>query len=336
MRDYLLVSTDQRLPVPGQDNSTWGDILNGFLEVSHNSDGTLKASAVTDAGGAQGPAGAAGAPGSKIYTGAGAPGILHADGDVYINKTNGDYYQQASGTWGATLGNLTGPTGTTGSDGAAGATGTPGSKIYTGSVAPSTLHANGDLYINTTTGSYYQQTAGAWGSAVGNLTGPAGPTGPAGSVSTNIASYYGTSTQYYGSGTIEFPTQNVRVGTNIEINGPNISFYANGYYLVSVTGIAQAQTNEQSVGLNFSVGMTEEYGEGNVSNVQPSPLATYETYGDNEYQITSPQTTINVSQMIHITRAASNGEVIVNVTVNNAASFDVWVTNPTINVIQLS
>jgi hypothetical protein len=32
----------QRLPVPGQDNGTWGDILNGFLEIEHNDDGSLK------------------------------------------------------------------------------------------------------------------------------------------------------------------------------------------------------------------------------------------------------------------------------------------------------
>lgn len=31
-----------RLPVPGQDGGTWGDILNDFLGEAHNSDGTLK------------------------------------------------------------------------------------------------------------------------------------------------------------------------------------------------------------------------------------------------------------------------------------------------------
>ncbi len=31
-----------RLPVPGSDDGTWGDILNTFLEVEHNTDGTLK------------------------------------------------------------------------------------------------------------------------------------------------------------------------------------------------------------------------------------------------------------------------------------------------------
>jgi hypothetical protein len=36
----------QRLPIPGSDNGSWGDILNGFLEVSHASDGTLASSVV--------------------------------------------------------------------------------------------------------------------------------------------------------------------------------------------------------------------------------------------------------------------------------------------------
>lgn len=31
-----------RLPIPGEDNQTWGDILNDFLRVEHNEDGTLK------------------------------------------------------------------------------------------------------------------------------------------------------------------------------------------------------------------------------------------------------------------------------------------------------
>lgn len=36
-----------RLPVPGSDANTWGEILNDFLGVSHNTDGTLKTSAQT-------------------------------------------------------------------------------------------------------------------------------------------------------------------------------------------------------------------------------------------------------------------------------------------------
>ena len=39
-----------RLPVPGSDDGTWGDVLNTFLGVAHNSDGTLLPGAVSSAG----------------------------------------------------------------------------------------------------------------------------------------------------------------------------------------------------------------------------------------------------------------------------------------------
>jgi hypothetical protein len=115
-----------RLPQPGGDDGAWGDILNEFLGVSHNSDGSLKTAAVNASGG-QGPAGTPGTPGaagtpgadgadgSKIYTGTGAPSTLHNNGDIYINTSSGDYYQQLSGAWGSPVGNITGPQGPTGS-----------------------------------------------------------------------------------------------------------------------------------------------------------------------------------------------------------------------------
>lgn len=31
-----------RLPIPGGDDGTWGDILNNYLSIEHNSDGTQK------------------------------------------------------------------------------------------------------------------------------------------------------------------------------------------------------------------------------------------------------------------------------------------------------
>lgn len=34
--------TAARLPIPGEDSGTWGDILNAFLMVDHNADGTLR------------------------------------------------------------------------------------------------------------------------------------------------------------------------------------------------------------------------------------------------------------------------------------------------------
>ncbi len=38
-----------RLPIPGSDDGDWGDILNDFLQVAHNSDGTIDASGLTTA-----------------------------------------------------------------------------------------------------------------------------------------------------------------------------------------------------------------------------------------------------------------------------------------------
>jgi Pectate lyase superfamily protein len=35
-----------RLPQPGSDDDTWGDILNAYLDISHNSDGTLRSDVV--------------------------------------------------------------------------------------------------------------------------------------------------------------------------------------------------------------------------------------------------------------------------------------------------
>ena len=39
-----------RLPVPGSDDGQWGAILNDFLEVAHNNDGTLSSASVAAAG----------------------------------------------------------------------------------------------------------------------------------------------------------------------------------------------------------------------------------------------------------------------------------------------
>jgi polygalacturonase len=43
--------TTARLPIPGSDDDTWGEILNTFLSVSLNSDGTLQTTAISQAGG---------------------------------------------------------------------------------------------------------------------------------------------------------------------------------------------------------------------------------------------------------------------------------------------
>jgi hypothetical protein len=40
-----------RLPQPGQDSGSWGQLLNEFLEVAHKQDGTLKPFTINDASG---------------------------------------------------------------------------------------------------------------------------------------------------------------------------------------------------------------------------------------------------------------------------------------------
>ena len=66
--------------------------------------------------------------------------------------------------------------------------GAPGTKECTGSGVPASgLGSNGDHYLNTSTGDYYEKAAGVWGSPIANLTGPVGPAGVAGSVLRNGA-----------------------------------------------------------------------------------------------------------------------------------------------------
>src|SRR4051812_38122582 len=37
-----------RLPIPGQDNNVWGDVLNDFLAQAHKSDGALQSGIIVD------------------------------------------------------------------------------------------------------------------------------------------------------------------------------------------------------------------------------------------------------------------------------------------------
>lgn len=129
-----------RLPTPGADDGTWGDVLNDFLSVSHNSDGTLKSS-LAGATGATGPAGspggATGATGSVGATGpagsAGSVGATGATGSAGGVGTQGSTGATGAGTTGAT--GATGA-GATGATGAAGATGTAGTQGTTGATGP--------------------------------------------------------------------------------------------------------------------------------------------------------------------------------------------------------
>lgn len=118
-----------RLPEPGNDSGVWGNILNQFLQVSHNADGSLTTSAVTSAGGYTKPGGGIpksdldgsvqsslsaadsavqtvnGKTGPTVSLSAsdvGAPTTLAGDGDVTISSpSNGQVltYNNASSKW---------------------------------------------------------------------------------------------------------------------------------------------------------------------------------------------------------------------------------------------
>jgi hypothetical protein len=78
--------------------------------------------------------------GAAWYEGSGAPSTLHNDGDFYLNGTNGDVYEQVSGSWGSPIANIKGPAGATGSTGTTGATGATG---------PAGANIGHGFYLNT-------------------------------------------------------------------------------------------------------------------------------------------------------------------------------------------
>lgn len=171
-----------RLPIPGGDSGNWGQILNDYLSASHNADGTLKPSSISES--QLDPA-----VQSKLNSGGGTPGATGATGP-----------QGNPGTTGATGANgVAGPVGATGAQGPAGsagatgpegptgAAGTPGSQGPSGATGPDGATgpqgAAGPAGAAGATGA--SGTQGATGPSGTNgsdgATGPSGPTGATGS-----------------------------------------------------------------------------------------------------------------------------------------------------------
>jgi hypothetical protein len=93
-----------RLPTPGGDLGDWGDVLNTFLEVSHNSDGTLLTSALTQAGAITTINGLTATSGALTLSASdvNAPTTLAGDSDVAISSPINNQvlaYDSTSSKW---------------------------------------------------------------------------------------------------------------------------------------------------------------------------------------------------------------------------------------------
>ena len=132
-----------RLPIQGQDDGVWGDILNEYLSVSHEATGEVKTTAIeaivnnmsiAGATGPIGPTGPIGATGAQGATGVsgntGATGVSGLDG-----ATGATGAQGATGIQG--IQGIQGPQGATGVSGATGASGLQGATGPSGQGVPS-------------------------------------------------------------------------------------------------------------------------------------------------------------------------------------------------------
>lgn len=132
-----------------------------------------------------GGAGGTGADGLGFRGGTGEPASeLGATGDHYVDIATGAIYSKATGSWEDTGESLIGPTGADGADGADGAAGLA---WRGGSGAPSSgLGANGDHYVDITTGAIYLKATGSWSDTGESLMGPAGADGTGGATLTGL------------------------------------------------------------------------------------------------------------------------------------------------------
>lgn len=93
-----------RLPVPGSDDGTWGDILNQFLNVAHNVDGSLQTGALQSAGAAMQT--------GATFTGWVAPAVValsQSAGTVAVNASTGNVFKLTLTASGWTIANPTNP-----------------------------------------------------------------------------------------------------------------------------------------------------------------------------------------------------------------------------------
>ncbi len=106
---------------------------------------------------------------------------LGNNGDLYINRANGDYYAKVDGVW-VLQGNIKGPRGDDGDQGIQGPpgpAGTPGAVVITadilfGAGAPDDGDGiDGQVYVDTDTDTVYKKASGHWSEQT-NLRGDSG------------------------------------------------------------------------------------------------------------------------------------------------------------------
>ena len=161
-----------------------GQIIRAFLKSPHIGNQGIDVTGIAEgAAGPQGPPGPAGLDGRTVRNGASNPtNDIGNNGDFYINTTAWTIFgPKAAGAWG-TGSSLIGPQGPQGpAGGGGGGGGGPTESWLSGAADPANnVGADGDWYLNTTTGKILEKVAGAWVQRIASIIGPAGPQGPAG------------------------------------------------------------------------------------------------------------------------------------------------------------
>lgn len=247
-----------RLPIPGGDDNTWGNILNGFLDVSHNEDGTLQPSALVQAGAvtsvnsktpSNGSVSLAASDVGAVPSVFGRTGaVVAASGDYTASQvlnaadTSSTSLQAFAGTISAPALDAAGLTGVTAASRYVGATtsGAPSSGTF--AVGDLCVDQTGTIWICTTAG-----TPGVWCSTLGRhvfnvINFGADPTNTSDSYPAIQAAINAASTGT--GGIVYFPPGNYGISQPLEIDYSGVMLQGAGYGFTSaiICNFTSAQT----------------------------------------------------------------------------------------------